>query len=167
MAGNIEGKQATFLVVHESGNLDVYPKLWCDCAFGNGRDVMVAAFGSDGKWRAWLSDAELTPFYASNVGICRPLSPSLGRRICTAILVKALKTRESSGDVTRWQNWAGFWWYYSHPLWYGKRADISAQSCYARAIKIIRARYHYNDLLPDVSDEKLLSSLKTPKTIAS
>ncbi|MDO4897266.1 MAG: TIGR03862 family flavoprotein [Moraxella sp.] len=73
-------------------------------------DVMVLAcgggsykkLGATGTWQAWLSDDELTPLFASNVGVVRSWSPYMERFFGQPLKRVALytdNTPASQGDI--------------------------------------------------------------------
>lgn len=157
---NIEGKEATFSVAHESGNLTVTQSF--DAIVLATGAMSWSRLGSDGKWQAWLSDTELTPFYASNVGICRPLSQPWSahlhrdfgkalKRVKAQVALPNGKIEQGFGDIIL-----------TH---YGMESGLIY-----RLNRAMREQLNHTgkvslqlDLLPDVADEKLLSSLKNPK----
>lgn len=109
--------------------------------------------GSTGEWQTWLNHNEMTPMYASNVGICRQWSafiqPYFGNPLkrVTAWVGDGQKIH---GDII-----------ISH---YGLEGGVIYQLNHA-----LRQSTNNNklvltlDLLPDVSNEKLLSLLTKPK----
>jgi uncharacterized flavoprotein (TIGR03862 family) len=114
--------------------------------------------GSDGKWQAWLNDDELTPFYPSNVGICRAWSQHLTHDFGKAIKRVKASVVLPNGDVE-----SGFGdIILSH---YGMESGLIY-----RLNRAMREQLEHKgtmaltlDLLPDIRTEKLLASLTSPK----
>lgn len=77
--------------------------------FNENFDVIILAcgggsykkLGSDGKWQAWFDDKELTPLFASNVGIVREWSAFMTEYFGKALKGVALKIndKQNKGDI--------------------------------------------------------------------
>ncbi len=125
--------------------------------FGQEFDVIVLAcgggsyarLGSDGAWQAWFGAGELTPFYASNVGVVRSWSPFMQDFFGQAIKrVRAwVSDKVVSGDII-----------ISH---YGLESGVIYQLNHELRAKQDNAEpmVMYLDLLPDVSLENLTVNL--------
>lgn len=71
----VAGNQATFIKKDKNGNQigrfsQEFSAIILACGGGS-----YARLGSDGAWQAWFGNDELTPLYASNVGVVRLWSP--------------------------------------------------------------------------------------------
>lgn len=155
----IDGNQVTFARHARDANKTAV-------SFTQGFDAIVLAtgavswprLGSDGKWQHWLSPSELTPFYASNVGIVRPWSSHMAAYFGQALKrVQALvahgngKTEQATGDIV-----------ISHygmesGLIYRLNRAMRSQLETAGKITVVL------DLLPDTKLDKLAAALSTGK----
>lgn len=119
--------------------------------------------GSDGKWQSWLTPDEITPFYPSNVGICRPLASQWSSHL-TANFGKALKRVKASVHLPNGNIENGFGdiilthYGIESGLIYRLNAPMREQ------LKLTGKMSLTLDLLPDITGEKLLRSLSNPKT---
>lgn len=161
---NIEGNQATFSI--EEGIEKVSEKT----TFSQNFDAIILAtgglswsrLGSDGKWQNWLNADDITPFYPSNVGICRPeanqwsshLNEDFGKALKRVKATVHLPTNDfinGFGDIiiTHYGMESGLIYRLNAPM----REQLNSVGKMSLTL----------DLLPDISAEKLLKSLQNPK----
>lgn len=114
-----------------------------------------ARLGSDGAWQAWFGDDELTPLYASNVGVVRSWSPFMNDVFGQALKRITITAGDESahGDVV-----------ISH---YGMESGLIYKL--NRAMRTMlnesgRIRLQI-DLMPDKSIDDITKALNKSKTI--
>lgn len=153
---DVKGNQATFSV-EKNGQLSQFTQQFDAIVLATG-GLSWSRLGSDGKWQAWLAKEEITPFYPSNVGICRQWSSHLDEYFGKALKrVKAtvhLPTNDfinGFGDIiiTHYGMESG--------LIYRLNAPMREQLQHTSKMSLIL------DLLPDIAFDKLLNSLNNPK----
>ena len=154
---DIAGNLATFAV----NDSDTFSQKFDAIILATGA-MSWSRLGSDGKWQAWLKDDELTPFYASNVGICRPTNAQWSQHL-THDFGKALKRVKASVRLPHGGVDSGFGdiilthYGMESGLIYRLNRAMQAQLIATGTMSLTL------DLLPDIAYDKLLKSLTTPK----
>lgn len=161
---DITGNQATFVVensLEKSGEKSTVSQKFDAIILATG-GLSWSRLGSDGKWQAWLDKDEITPFYPSNVGICRPLSHQWSKHLKNEF-GKALKRVKASVTLPNGGTQSGFGdiiithYGMESGLIYRLNAPMREQLNQVGKMSLVL------DLLPDISAEKLLKSLTNPK----
>lgn len=160
---DITGNQATFDVEKNGETSTVTQKFDATILATGG--LSWSRLGSDGKWQAWLDKDEISPFYSSNVGICRPLAHQWSSHLADHF-GKALKRVKASvcvnHDGKEWVE-SGFGdivithYGMESGLIYRLNAPMREQLTQAGTMSLVL------DLLPDITYDKLLKSLNNPK----
>lgn len=157
---NIDGNQATFSV-EKNGQLSEFTQQFDAIVLATG-GLSWSRLGSDGKWQAWLNKNAITPFYPSNVGICRPLSHQWSNHL-NEHFGKALKRVKASVALPNGHVESGFGdiiithYGMESGLIYRLNAPMREQLQHTGKMSLVL------DLLPDIAFDKLLNSLNNPK----
>lgn len=151
---NIQGQQATFSINRiNSTQHDSMTRQFDAIVLACG-GMSWAKLGSDGSWQRWFSPEDITPMYASNVGICREWSKFMQehfgqalKRVRATVELAELKTKKDSqmGDIiiTHYGMESG--------LIYQFNAKLRQQWQNTQSMNLIL------DLSPDVNEEQLLN----------
>lgn len=152
---DITGNQATFRVDDE--NKTTFSQQFDAIVLATG-GLSWSRLGSDGKWQAWLDKDEITPFYASNVGIVRTWSEHLAndfgkalKRVKASVTLPDVRTESGFGDIiiTHYGMESGLIYRLNRAM----REQLNATGKMSLTL----------DLLPDISHDKLLKSLNIVK----
>lgn len=149
----IHGNQVAFVPSHTplaQPSYQCFDAIILACGGGS-----YARLGSDGAWQAWFDNDEITPFYASNVGVVYPWSPYMSKFFGQPLKRVRLwtnangKHHEALGDVV-----------ISH---YGLESGTVYQLNHAIRQQLNNSGYAmlHIDLSPDVSYDTLLSKLNS------
>lgn len=150
------GNQATFNI-ENNGEKSAVTQSFDAIILATG-GLSWSRLGSDGKWQAWLNKDEITPFYPSNVGICRTWSKYLNndfgkalKRVKASVTLPNGHVKSGFGDIiiTHYGMESG--------LIYRLNAPMREQLKTTGKMSLVL------DLLPDISHAKLLTSLNNPK----
>lgn len=159
----IKDNQATF-EIQEQGKKTQFSQQFDAIILATG-SISWSRLGSDGKWQAWLSQDELTPFYASNVGICRPLSNQWSEHLQKDFgkALKRVKARVAVNINGNDKIESGFGDIII--TYYGMESGLIY-----RLNRVMREQLNATgkislqlDLLPDISPDKLLKKLTNLK----
>lgn len=148
----IKDNNVRFDIRHKSGNISHLDKQFDAIVLACGGGS-YQKLGSDGKWQAWFCQDELTPLYASNVGIVKVWSPYMKAYFGQALKRVAIcdGKRKYQGDIMI--SHYGF----EGGLIYGYNRQMRQQLLNHHKITINL------DLLPDKNSNDIIKALNTHK----